>query len=130
MNAIRQHITPLGYSVRETSLLGARIYGGYFIWLSPSEGVSLNSELIAEVATEEENLAIGYGGMFEVHGDEASARFSGDIRICFAWEVEEAIAEGIQRLGALLERMLEHKTYYETKKPKNRGEFDFVTCYK
>ena len=64
MTAIHQYITPLGYRARETSLTGARIYGGYFVWLSPKAELSLSSQLVADVAMEEENLAIGYGCMF------------------------------------------------------------------
>ena len=45
---------------------------------------------------------------FEVHGDDGRAPFKGDIRICFAWEAEDALVEGIQRLGSLLKRMLEN----------------------
>ncbi|KFG78879.1 hypothetical protein MANI_111637 [Metarhizium anisopliae] len=129
MTAIHQYITPLGYRARETSLTGARIYGGYFIWLSPKAELSLSSQLVADVAMEEENLAIGYGCMFEVHGDDGSAPFKGDIRICFAWEAEDAIIEGIQRLGSLLKRMLENPAQYENWKSKTEESSSFVHYY-
>ncbi|KAK2593490.1 Valine--pyruvate aminotransferase [Conoideocrella luteorostrata] len=129
MNAIQQYILPLGYHTRETSLLGARIYGGYFIWLTPEEGITLSSKLVAEVAVGEENLAIGYGCMFEVRGDEESAQFRGDIRLCFAWEPEDVMIEGIERLGRLLKRMLDDKTGYENWGSK-RAESNFVNSYK
>lgn len=130
MNAIRQCIKPLGYNVRETSLVGTPYYGGYFIWLSPGHGVSLNSKLVAQVALEEENLAIGYGCMFEVHGDEGNAQFSGDIRICFAWEPEDVMVEGIQRLGALLKRMLNDKLHCSARTVASGVCSNFVDCYK
>ncbi|KHN99302.1 aminotransferase [Metarhizium album ARSEF 1941] len=130
MTAIHQCITPLGYCARETSLVGAQIYGGYFIWLSPREGVPLSSKLVADVAVKEENLAIGYGCMFEVRGDEGSAPFDGDIRICFAWEAEDALIQGIHRLGSLLKRMLENPAQYTDWKSKADERSSFLECYK
>lgn len=130
LDAIHRYITPCGYCVRETSLIGARIYGGYFVWLSPGDGIAISSKLVADVAVEEESLAIGYGIMFEVHGDEESAQFSSDIRICFAWEPEEAMIEGIQRLGELLKRMLTNPSHYASRKLTKEERSSFVDCYK
>lgn len=129
MDAIRAKLLPLGYRTRETSLLGARIYGGYFIWLTPEDHITLSSKVIADAAVAEENLAIGYGNMFEVHGDEKSAEFTRDIRVCFAWESEQHLVEGIVRLGKLLKRMLEAPEEYET--PTIASKLSgFVDCYK
>ncbi|WYZ45098.1 hypothetical protein EsH8_VIII_000414 [Colletotrichum jinshuiense] len=106
MKAIADHIQePLGDEVlvRESSLQGAAVYGGYFVWFSLPEGMS--SREVAARAKETENLIIGHGGQFEVHGDEESAQFSREIRLCFTWEPEEDVVEGVQRLGAVLKAM-------------------------
>ena len=129
MEAVQQHITPLGFHARETSLLGARVYGGYFIWLTPADGISVNSRMVAEIAVQEENLVIGYGDMFEVRGDEDNGQFSGAIRICFAWEPEAVLIEGIERLGKLLKRILHNAPHYPDGHFASRSA-DFIDSYK
>lgn len=44
--------------------------------------------------------------MFEVWGDEKSALFRRQIRVCFAWEDEDKLTGGIYRLGKVIEYML------------------------
>ncbi|OLN81271.1 hypothetical protein CCHL11_07312 [Colletotrichum chlorophyti] len=104
MEAIGEYIRkPLGDGVvvSESSLKGAGVYGGYFVWFSLPEGFS--SREVAARAKETEELVIGHGGQFEVHGDEEAARFGREIRLCFSWEPEEDIIEGVRRLGAVLQ---------------------------
>ncbi|TDZ54890.1 Uncharacterized protein CTRI78_v005906 [Colletotrichum trifolii] len=106
MEAIAEHIQkPLGAQVvvRQSSLEGAAIYGGYFVWFSLPEGMS--SREAAVRAKEEEDLVIGHGAQFEVHGDEQSARFGRGIRLCFSWEPEDDVVEGVERLGRVLKAM-------------------------
>lgn len=111
MNAIRKHIMPLGFQVRDSSLPGADIYGGYFVWFTLHSGLS--SKLVSEVAKTEENLIIGHGSLFEVHGDEQSAQFDQEVRLCFSWEEEEAVVDGVERLGRVLKMMLNKKTHFD-----------------
>lgn len=78
--------------------------GGYFLWITlpaPLEG-----EQLAALALERENLVISYGNMFEVWGDEKSATFRSQIRVCFAWEDEDKLTGGIYRLSKVIEYML------------------------
>ncbi|KAK1971030.1 aminotransferase [Colletotrichum sublineola] len=106
MKAIAEYIQqPLGDGVvvRESALKGSDVYGGYFVWFSLPEGMS--SREAAVRAKETEELVIGHGGQFEVHGDEESARFDREIRLCFSWEPEEDVVEGVKRLGAVLRAM-------------------------
>ncbi|KAF9881615.1 aminotransferase [Colletotrichum karsti] len=108
MEAVRKHIQePFGgkVKVRESSLEGGGIYGGYFVWFSLPEGMS--SREAAVRAKETEDLVIGHGAQFEVHGDEESARFDREVRLCFSWEPEEDIVEGVERLGRVLQAMRE-----------------------
>jgi len=44
--------------------------------------------------------------MFEVWGDEKSASFRHEMRVCFAWEDEDKLSAGIYRLGKVIEYML------------------------
>ena len=83
---------------------GARVYGGYFLWLTLRDGGPCAAK-VAERAKEEENLVVAEGGLFEVAGDEEAARFPMNIRLCYSWEDEEDIVEGVERLGKVLERL-------------------------
>ncbi|KAK0637116.1 pyridoxal phosphate-dependent transferase [Bombardia bombarda] len=80
------------------------VFGGYFIWLTLPEGGPQAKE-VAERAQREENLVVAPGSIFEVAGDEDAARFGRNIRICFSWEEEDDVVEGIKRLGKVLRRM-------------------------
>ncbi|KAK3906017.1 pyridoxal phosphate-dependent transferase [Staphylotrichum tortipilum] len=80
------------------------MFGGYFVWLTLPGG--LDAEEVAERARVEEELVIAPGRLFEVSGDEGAARFPGNVRLCFSWEEEENIVEGVVRFGRVLRRML------------------------
>lgn len=88
------------------------VFGGYFIWLtlpshSPDGRPFPGGKAIAAQCLRDEGLIIGHGSMFEVQGDEDAVRLDHAIRLCFAWEEEENLAEGIKRLGRVIGRMLE-----------------------
>ncbi|KAF4125371.1 Aspartate/methionine/tyrosine aminotransferase [Geosmithia morbida] len=127
VDAIRQHVSPHGVRVRETSLLGSDIYGGYFIWFTLEDGLS--AKLVADVAMEEENLIVGSGDIFEVHGDEDGARFDSEIRLCFSWVDEEDLIEGTKRLGEVLGRIRDNRQQYESRGPRQTDP-DFVNSLK
>jgi DNA-binding transcriptional MocR family regulator len=103
MDAIHQHLIPHGAEVRTSSLKGHGIYGGYFVWMTLDTKVT--AEVVGRAALADENLIIGTGNMFEVKGDEESAKFDKQIRLCFSWEPEEDIVEGVERLGRVLQRI-------------------------
>ncbi|KAJ4148301.1 hypothetical protein LMH87_002778 [Akanthomyces muscarius] len=110
MDAIHTHLSPLGVKVRASSLRGYDISGGYFVWLDVSSEFSTN--FIADMLRYEEDIVIGHGQMFAVHGDDKSANFAKCIRLSFSWEAEEDIADGIKRIGQMLLRMNEKSKYY------------------
>lgn len=128
MDAISRYLSPLGAFVRKSSLLGSQIYGGFFVWFTLDMG--LPNKVIAEAALEEEKLIIGSGNMFEVHGDESSARFYTEIRLCFAWEPEEDLVEGVRRLADLLQRIQQDKGHYEAQASRRVQGKDFVNSVK
>jgi len=120
LRTITTELVPLGVRVREGSLCGqGDVYGGYFIWMKlpsstpPSISTASSSSSwptakeIADRCRSDEDLMIGNGEMFAVHGDEEAVRFDDAIRLCFAWENEEDLVDGVQRLGRVIRKMLD-----------------------
>ena len=95
--AIEQYLIPLGVTLPQTD---REIIGGYFIWLTlPSP---LDAEEIAMLAKRDANLIIAPGRIFGVYGDETAVDLKGKVRVCFSWEEEDRLAEGIQRLRQVI----------------------------
>jgi DNA-binding transcriptional MocR family regulator len=82
------------------------VAGGYFLWVGLPKNIS--AKALAKRAKEEDNLIVAEGGLFEVPGDnvEKGTRFDDCIRLCFTFEEEERLGEGVERLGRTLGRML------------------------
>lgn len=78
-------------------------YGGYFVWITFPQGPA--GKDITKRAMEEENLIVPSGEMFEVKSDEKSAQFPNSIRLCFSWEEEEDLVEGVDRLARVVESL-------------------------
>lgn len=96
MNAIKQHLIPLGVRLGEVSFQGKDVFGGYFIWFElPSD---VGAAKVAEIAKEKENLIVAPGHIFEVQGDD-SMKFENSLRLCFSWEEEGDLEEGVLRLA-------------------------------
>ena len=100
ITAIEQCLLPLGVTLPQPD---RDVVGGYFIWLSLP--APLKADEVATRAKEEENLIIGQGSLFAVHGDQIAGALERDIRLCFSWEEENSLAEGIARLGKLIHEM-------------------------
>ncbi|KKF96918.1 hypothetical protein CFO_g750 [Ceratocystis platani] len=98
--AIREHLYPLGVTMLEQSMPDASVYGGYFVWLTL--GGEISAKAIAEQTSVLENLIIGHGDLFEVREDEKTAGFSNNIRLCFSWEPEESLVDGVKRLAKVI----------------------------
>ncbi|KAL1898988.1 Valine--pyruvate aminotransferase [Ceratocystis pirilliformis] len=98
--AIREHLYPLGVTMLEQSMPNANVYGGYFVWLTL--GGEISAKAIAEQTSVLENLIIGHGDLFEVREDETTAKFSNNIRLCFSWEPEEHLVDGVKRLAKVI----------------------------
>ena len=100
ISAIEEHLLPLGVTLTQTS---RDVVGGYFIWLSLP--APLQAEEVAGHAREE-NLIIAPGPIFAVYGDEKAVDLERKVRVCFSWEDESMLAEGIQRLARVIGTML------------------------
>ncbi|KAI0863790.1 pyridoxal phosphate-dependent transferase [Xylaria cubensis] len=116
--AIMTELVPLGVRMHEGSLLGYEdVYGGYFVWITLPGGKTADTaeerrpwptaQAIANRCRADEALMIGNGELFAVHGDEAAIRFENAIRLCFAWEDEEDLVDGVVRLGRVIRKMLD-----------------------
>ena len=100
--AVQQYLLPLGVTLPQTD---REVVGGYFIWISlPSQ---VNADQLAIRCLKEENLVIAQGSLFGVYGDREAVNLDGDVRLCFAWEDEPALEEGVGRLARALQRMLD-----------------------
>lgn len=94
ISAIEQYLLPLGVELPQTS---RKVIGGYFIWLTLP--TPLDAEEVATYAKRDENLVVAPGSIFGVYGDAKAVDLRRKVRVCFSWEEEDKLAEGIQRLG-------------------------------
>ncbi|KAJ3474412.1 hypothetical protein NLG97_g9860 [Lecanicillium saksenae] len=124
MDSVRKHLAPLGVTARESSLKGTNAFGGYFVWLKLKP--SFSADLIAHVASEEENLIIGYGNMFTVQEEELKTTFDDHFRLCFSWLSEEDLEEGVKRLAQVLTRVDQNKDHYKALEQKVLGTNDMM----
>ena len=115
-DAITTHLLPLGFSLPQPT---RKVIGGFFVWLSLPEGLSARE--FAQVCKEEEGVIVAPGVMFEVPGDEG-VRFGGNVRLCFAWEEEHRLVEGVRRMKAAAEKVIAG----ENSSGSGNGEYVFV----
>lgn len=104
--AAQKHLLPLGVGLGRR---GGPATGGYFIWLALPE--DLSGQDVAARAITEENLLVVHGAVFEVAGDNTRRRtnFEHNVRLCFAWEDEDKLVTGVERLATVVKRMLAEK---------------------
>ncbi|KAI0445768.1 pyridoxal phosphate-dependent transferase [Xylaria telfairii] len=119
MRAVRAELVPLGVRVHEDSLRGHEgVYGGYFVWMTlPTSSTATSTgtatktwptaKAIADRCRADEALMIGNGELFAVHGDEEAVCFDNTVRLCFAWEDEDDMVDGVERLGRVIRKMLD-----------------------
>ena len=102
--AIDKHLRPLGVTTLQTN---KDVAGGYFIWLQLPG--TMKGAAIAEIAAREEQLTLIEGAKFQVWGDESKENkaFDQALRLSFAWEDEDLLAEGVQRIARIVERAME-----------------------
>lgn len=100
ISAVEQYLIPLGVTLSQTD---REVIGGYFIWLTLP--TPLQAEGVAMYAKRDENLVIAPGPVFGVYGDEKVVDLTRKVRLCFSWEDEPKLAEGIHRLGQVIARM-------------------------
>ena len=104
MAAIKHYLVPLGVTLPQTD---RKVIGGYFIWFALP--VPLEAAEVAMYAEQEENLIIAPGPIFGVYGDEEAVNLKREVRLCFSWEEEDRLVEGIERLGQVMTRLQRSK---------------------
>ena len=113
--AIKTYLVPLGLHQAEmasTSSSGP-VGGGYFTWLYLPK--PLKAAALAERAMDEEQLVIAAGDLFKVADDDSEQNAFGEaIRLCFAWEEEDNLVEGVKRLARVIRKIKESGDDYKT----------------
>ncbi|KAA8651645.1 uncharacterized protein ATNIH1004_000536 [Aspergillus tanneri] len=98
MGAIREYLLPLGVTLPSAS----EVAGGYFIWVqlpAPLRAIEL-----AAVALKEKKVRVATGNLFQVQGDPSAGPddFDRGVRLCFAWEHEDKLVEGVRRFACAI----------------------------
>ena len=114
LSAIEKELVPLGFGLPTSNAAMRDVRGGYFAWLAlpsvlahshsargPSAAESLSARCLSE-----ENVTIAPGKIFEVPGNEHKIEFGNCIRLCWAWEDEEKLEEGVRRIGRVSRAMI------------------------
>lgn len=95
------------------------------MWLRLPAGVRA-AELVRR-AKEDADVIVAPGSIFEVpryeeQAEGESVEFENEIRLCFAWEAEGNLEEGVRRLGAVLGRMVKDDDGGDGGKRKSGGD--------
>ncbi|GAB1742493.1 hypothetical protein NU219Hw_g8037t1 [Hortaea werneckii] len=99
ISAITTHLLPLGFQLPQPD---RDVVGGYFVWLKlPGQ---MTATALAS-ACKREGVVIAPGTIFEVPGDRETADFDGHMRLCFAWEEEGKLEEGVVRVARVVRAM-------------------------
>lgn len=102
-SAIKEHLCDLGVSFTpdpENSPLA----GGYYIWVLLPD--ALTAIQVCEEALKRQNLVLGSGETFAVPGGNRSGDLHRRLRLCFMWEDEGRLIEGVERLGVVIRDIL------------------------
>ncbi|KAL8996503.1 MAG: hypothetical protein Q9169_004012 [Polycauliona sp. 2 TL-2023] len=122
MSAIERYLVPLDVKLPQSD---REVVGGYFLWLELPK--PLIADTVAQRAKTDENLIIGQGPLFAVYGDERKD-LERQIRVCFSWEAEENLNEGIQRLANVIRKMLRDPPRSPSDPTASRPSFPFGGC--
>ena len=106
VRAITTHLLPIGFTLAAQP--GREVVGGYFVWLALPKSMSADelAERCKLGAGDGEGVIIASGSIFEVPGDEEAARFDDHFRLCFAWEEESRLEEGVRRIAMAAKAVL------------------------
>lgn len=103
MRAIRTHLLPLGFLLPQAD---REVIGGYFMWLRLPQELRVSAKTLAKKCMDQQNVVIAGGNIFEVPGD-VSAKFDREVRLCWAWEDEWKLEEGVRRVAEVVVKLLE-----------------------
>ncbi|KAL4954265.1 pyridoxal phosphate-dependent transferase [Aspergillus filifer] len=117
LSAIRAHLFPLGVTLpfaepsdpntsKDQDPGAYAVAGGYFVWAAlPSP---LKASDLAPVAQRDHLVKFADGDLFRVQRDPAAEKndFGSFVRLCFAWEEEGKLEEGVRRLGRAIRQVM------------------------
>jgi DNA-binding transcriptional MocR family regulator len=103
VSAVKERLFPLGVKIH-TDASDALHAGGFFVWIRLPQPLTACN--VTERALQDENLIVGNGDIFIVPGNQSSLSQDQCLRLCFAWEDEADLTEGVRRLEKVLIRML------------------------
>lgn len=107
ISAIRKCLAPLGVTFSpdpERTTLS----GGYYVWVKLP--IPLDANQVCQKAIDTQNLGLGNGGLFSVPGGGSrDADLHRSLRLCFMWEDDEHLVDGINRLSIVIKSLLDSK---------------------
>lgn len=99
LDVVNALLVPLGVEVGGHE---RKIEGGYFLRIQlPSH---VDSRVFCDRAEREAGLLLAPGTLFAVHGDEGLVSGRDFLRLCFAYETDSRLVEGVQRIATLLKK--------------------------
>jgi len=110
MDAIEVHLSPLDVRVNAGDNRDDATVGGYFVWIMLPP--LLNADDVARNAAQSENLTVARGPQFEVPDDPKGQKFRNSLRLSFAWEDEEMLTQGMERLATVVQIMTRQTRVY------------------
>lgn len=101
-SAVSEFLVPLGVTFSPDHGKGA-MAGGYYIWLNLP--VPLSAAEISQNAESTQNLVVGNGDIFIVPSYLAPENLYQGLRLCFMWEDNERLVEGVKRLAVVIKAL-------------------------
>lgn len=102
---IQQRLVPVGVTFSPDPERTALV-GGYYVWVKLP--VPLSADQVCWKALQTQNLTLGNGNLFSVpQGGSSSADSHQNLRLCFMWEDDDYLVEGINRLAIVIESLLD-----------------------
>lgn len=96
VRTIKHHLYPLGFRLDE-SVINSENFGGFFVWLQLPEGIDCY-ELEARAATHGVRFSIGPTTAVPRPSEDQVA-FENFIRLCFTFEEDSRLVEGVRRIA-------------------------------
>ena len=85
------------------------------MWLTLSADLKVSSQILARRCLADKDVIIADGSLFDVPGEsESGMRFDRNMRLCWAWEDEWKLKEGVKRIGEVVISLSEKSDYAET----------------
>lgn len=104
-SAVKAHLGHFGVTFTPDPEISP-LAGGYYVWVRLPD--TLTSAQVCEDALNKQNLVLGNGETFAVPDGKSSAgELHRRLRLCFMWEDEGRLVEGVKRLALVIQSILE-----------------------